>query len=97
MGVPLGAANIIGFILLNVDYGLIGHLLGAVALGVYVLAFNVASWPQSLLGAMINNVSMPAFSRVKNDSAPAQVRDHRRGPGHLTGGHADQRADRGAG
>jgi PST family polysaccharide transporter len=67
VGFPLGAANIIGFILLNVDYGLIGHLLGAVALGVYVLAFNVASWPSSLLGAMINNVSMPAFSRVKND------------------------------
>jgi lipopolysaccharide exporter len=67
VGFPLGAANIIGFILLNVDYGLIGHLLGAVALGIYVLAFNVASWPSSLLGAMINNVSMPAFSRVKND------------------------------
>lgn len=67
VGFPLGGANIIGFILLNVDYGLIGHLLGAVALGVYVLAFNVASWPSSLLGAMINNVSMPAFSRVKND------------------------------
>ena len=32
-----------------------------------VLAFNVASWPASLLGAVINNMSMPAFSRVKHD------------------------------
>jgi lipopolysaccharide exporter len=68
-GVPLGGANVITFILLNVDYALVGHLLGAIALGIYVLAFNVASWPGSLLGAMINNVSMPAFSQVKQDGA----------------------------
>ena len=53
--------------LLNVDYAFVGHLIGAVALGVYVLAFNVASWPGLLLGNVINNVSMPAFSRVKHD------------------------------
>jgi lipopolysaccharide exporter len=67
-GLPLAGANLINYILLNVDYALIGHLLGAVSLGIYVLAFNVASWPASLLGAVINNVSMPAFSRVKHDA-----------------------------
>jgi lipopolysaccharide exporter len=67
IGVPLGAANFINYIVLNVDYALVGRLLGAVALGTYVLAFNVASWPGSLLGFMINMVSMPAFSRVKDD------------------------------
>jgi lipopolysaccharide exporter len=67
-GLPLGFATFVSYVLLNVDYALIGHLLGAVALGTYVLAFNVASWPASLLGFMINNVSMPAFSRVKDDS-----------------------------
>lgn len=67
-GLPLGAANIINFILVNVDYALIGHLIGAVALGTYVLAFNIASWPASLLGNMVNHVSMPAFSRVKHDA-----------------------------
>ncbi|HEY2641262.1 MAG TPA: lipopolysaccharide biosynthesis protein [Streptosporangiaceae bacterium] len=66
-GVPLGAANIVNYTLLNVDYIFIGHLVGAVALGAYVLAFNVASWSASLLGGVINNVSMPAFSRVKHD------------------------------
>jgi lipopolysaccharide exporter len=66
-GMPLGFANIVNYVLLNVDYALIGHLLGAVSLGTYVLAFNVASWPASLLGNMINNVSLPAFSRVKSD------------------------------
>jgi lipopolysaccharide exporter len=67
-GLPLAAANFVSYILLNVDYALVGHLLGAVSLGTYVLAFNVASWPASLLGGMINNVAMPAFSRVKHDA-----------------------------
>ena len=65
-GVPFAAANFVNYILLNVDNALVGHLMGAVKLGTYVLAFNVASWPYTLLGAMINNVAMPAFSRVKH-------------------------------
>ena len=66
-GLPLAGANFVNYILLNVDYALVGHLMGAVALGTYVLAFNVASWPSTLLSSMINNVSMPAFSRVQHD------------------------------
>jgi PST family polysaccharide transporter len=67
-GFPLAGANIVNYVLLNGDYAVIGHLAGAIALGAYVLAFNVASWPVSLLGFMVNNVSMPAFSRVKADA-----------------------------
>ena len=67
-GLPLAGAEFINYILLNVDYAAVGHLLGPVALGTYVLAFNVASWPSSLLGTMINNVAMPAFSRVRHDA-----------------------------
>jgi PST family polysaccharide transporter len=66
-GLPLAGANFVNYILLNVDYAFVGHLLGAAALGTYVLAFNVASWPSSVLGTVINSVSMPAFSRVKHD------------------------------
>jgi lipopolysaccharide exporter len=68
-GIPLAGANFVNYILLNVDYALVGHLMGASALGLYMLAFTVASWPYSVLGAAINNVSMPAFSRVKHDPA----------------------------
>jgi lipopolysaccharide exporter len=67
-GVPLASANFVNFILINVDYALVGRFMGAVALGTYVLAFNVSAWPSSLLSAMINNVAMPAFSRVKQDA-----------------------------
>ena len=71
-GIPLAAANLVNYILLNVDYAFVGHLLGAAALGVYVLAFNVTSWPYSVLGAVINTMSVPAFSRVKHDAALLQ-------------------------
>jgi lipopolysaccharide exporter len=68
-GIPLAGANFVNYILLNVDYAFVGHLLGAAALGVYLLAFSVASWPYGVLGAVINSVAMPAFSRVKHDPA----------------------------
>jgi lipopolysaccharide exporter len=68
-GIPLAGANFVNYSLLNVDYAFVGHLLGAGALGVYMLAFTVASWPYGLLGGVINGVSMPAFSRVKHDPA----------------------------
>lgn len=66
-GVPLAGANFVHTILLNVDYAFVGHIFGAAELGLYVMAFNVASWPGSLLAALINNMSIPTFSRVKND------------------------------
>jgi lipopolysaccharide exporter len=66
-GIPLAGANFVNYVLLNVDYAFVGHLLGATLLGVYMLAFTVASWPYGVLGAVINSVSMPAFSRVKHD------------------------------
>ena len=68
-GIPLAGANFVNYMLLNVDYAFVGHLLGAAALGVYMLAFTVASWSYGVLGAVINSVSMPAFSRVKHDPA----------------------------
>jgi lipopolysaccharide exporter len=68
-GIPLAGANFVNYVLLNVDYAFVGHLMGAAALGVYMLAFTVASWPYGVLGSVINGVSMPAFSRVKHDPA----------------------------
>ena len=68
VGLPLACANFIGYILRNVDYALIGRLIGPIPLGIYVLAFNAASWSTSLLSGVLITVSMPAFSRVKDDA-----------------------------
>ncbi len=72
-GLPLAGANIINFTLINVDYAFVGHLIGPVALGDYVLAFTLASAPGLLLGSVINSIAVPAFSRVKHD--PDRLKD----------------------
>jgi PST family polysaccharide transporter len=66
-GLPLAGANLVNYALVNADYALIGHQLGPARLGVYMLAFNVASWSTAVLSAAINGVAMPAFSRVEDD------------------------------
>ena len=66
-GLPLAGANLVNYALVNADYALIGHQLGPARLGVYMLAFNVASWSAAVLSAAINGVAMPAFSRVGHD------------------------------
>jgi lipopolysaccharide exporter len=66
-GLPLAAANLVNYVLLNADYAFISRLLGPAQLGVYMLAFNVASWSTAVLGSMINGVAMPAFSDVSRD------------------------------
>jgi lipopolysaccharide exporter len=66
-GIPLAIGNFVSFILLNVDYAFVGHFLGAAALGLYMLAYTVASWPFGLVGSVLISVGMPAFSRVKHD------------------------------
>jgi lipopolysaccharide exporter len=66
-GIPLAGAGLINYVLLNVDYVFIGHLIGPVQLGVYMLAFSVASWPVGLIGGAVTAVTMPAFSRIKHD------------------------------
>ena len=88
-GIPLAGANFVNYILLNVDYAFVGHLLGAAALGVYMLAFTVASWPYGVLGAVINSVAMPAFSRVKHDPGLLTNAMAAGGASSLPGGIAD--------
>lgn len=66
-GLPLAAANFVTYILLNVDYAFVGHLLGATALGSYMLAFTLASAPAGMLAWVINGVAVPSISRVSHD------------------------------
>lgn len=63
-GLPLAGSSLLLLLLLNVDYMAVGHLLGAALLGVYVLAFNICSWPISVISASIRRVALAAFSRM---------------------------------
>jgi PST family polysaccharide transporter len=42
-------------------------MLGPVALGVYLLAFNLSSWPVNALTTSVRSVSLPGFARLLDD------------------------------
>src|SRR5205085_2522083 len=63
-GVPLAASLGVEAVVTNVQFAVVGHITGAVALGYFLLAFNVASWAQSILGQAIRYVSVAGFSRL---------------------------------
>ncbi len=66
-GVPVAAAGILSLFLLNVDYVVIGRLLGPVQLGLYVVAFNLCTWPFQLLFLAVQRVSVVGFARLASD------------------------------
>ncbi len=66
-GLPLSIANLVNWTLLNADYMILGRLVSAAEVGVYMIAFNVGSWSTSILGSVLNSVVVPAFGRVSHD------------------------------
>lgn len=66
-GLPLAAASMVAFVAGFLDQLLVGHLLGAVFLGYYVLAFNLASWPVTIFSAPLRMVAPAMFSRRQGD------------------------------
>ncbi len=75
-GLPLAGASIVVFAVMNVDYAVIGNVLGPTALGIYVLAFNLSGWPVGAFSATVRAVSLPAFSELRADTAalPGELR-----------------------
>lgn len=66
-GLPLSIANLVNWSLLNADYLILGRLVNAAEVGVYMIAFNVASWSTAILGSVLNSVVVPVFGRVSHD------------------------------
>ncbi|HEU4807634.1 MAG TPA: oligosaccharide flippase family protein [Homoserinimonas sp.] len=64
LGLPLAASNLVVFVTLNVDYIVIGRALGPGELGLYLLAFNLAALPSSVITTIIRTVAVPAFGRM---------------------------------
>ena len=52
----------------NVDYLIIGRVLGAVPLGYYTLAYRVIFFPIQRINPVITRVAFPMFSKVQNDN-----------------------------
>lgn len=57
------------FLASNLDSLLIGRLLGAEALGIYRLAFQLATLPLTRVSPLLSRVAFPALSMLQNDLA----------------------------
>lgn len=64
LGMPLAMANLVVFVTLNVDYLLIGRMLDPTALGMYLLAFNLAGLPSAVITSVIRATAVPTFGRL---------------------------------
>ncbi|WP_416403100.1 oligosaccharide flippase family protein [Arthrobacter sp. LFS091] len=64
LGMPLAMANLVVFVTLNVDYLLVGRMLDPTALGLYLLAFNLAGLPSSVITSVIRATAVPTFGRL---------------------------------
>ncbi|HEX2505842.1 MAG TPA: MOP flippase family protein [Gaiellaceae bacterium] len=72
-GLKLFGSRLLSYANTNLDNVLVGRFLGASALGVYALAYNVMFAPVIRLAAPLHNVLFPAFSRLQDDE-PRLVR-----------------------
>jgi lipopolysaccharide exporter len=71
-GVPLAAANLVYMGVNYIPNLMVGRQLGTEALGFYVLAFNIASWPMNALGAAVRAVALPGFARIAEPERKAE-------------------------
>ncbi|MGO4590141.1 oligosaccharide flippase family protein [Paenarthrobacter sp. 2TAF44] len=65
-GLPLAGASAVVFAVGYVDQLIAGRMLGSVALGLYVMAFNMAGWPSSLLSQPLRSVAPATFARLQD-------------------------------
>jgi O-antigen/teichoic acid export membrane protein len=66
-GAPLALSAVVAQAVLNVDYIVVGRTLGAEDLGVYLLAFNLSSWPANIITTAVARVAFAGFSRLAED------------------------------
>ncbi len=71
-GAPLAGTSLVLLATLNLDYVIVGHTLDTTALGCYLLAFNLSSWPSNLLSVAARRVAIPAFARLAAQPAELQ-------------------------
>lgn len=71
-GSQITLVGLLGTVLRNVDYILVGRWLGTRALGLYTLAFRLPQLVVEGVATIVGQVVFPAFSRLQDD--PARMR-----------------------
>lgn len=77
-GTPLAGASLLVLATSSVDNLIVGSTLSTAALGLYVMAFNLSSWPLTLFSEAARRVSLAGLSRLAGD-LPALNRSLYRG------------------
>ena len=65
-GRHVSLSAVVGFAVMNIDYLIVGHLLGARPLGLYTLAFMIGTLPSTLIGQQIATAIFPAYARIRH-------------------------------
>jgi lipopolysaccharide exporter len=68
-GRHVSLSTIVGFATMNIDYFLIGHFLGPTELGLYTMAFVIATLPSKATAELAVKVVFPAYARLTDDGA----------------------------
>jgi lipopolysaccharide exporter len=66
-GLPTAGNGLLATVILNVDYVVVSHLLGAKALGYYMLAFRVPEMVIVSTFQVVSQVVFPVFSRTRGE------------------------------
>jgi PST family polysaccharide transporter len=61
-------SNILNYVDTNVDYLVVGKMIGAAALGYYTLAYNLITFPLQKISKIVTSVTFPAFSKIQDDN-----------------------------
>ena len=73
-GANITGQRVLWYVNSSADVLLVGKLLGDQALGVYSVAFQLATLPVSKMFGIVNRVAFPAYARIQGDNR--QARDY---------------------
>lgn len=59
--------DVLEYLIQNTDYLLVGRILGATGLGLYVLAFNIAKWVETIIAHTVSEATFPAFAKLQKN------------------------------
>jgi O-antigen/teichoic acid export membrane protein len=66
-GGNVAGTRVVNYATANVDYMLIGRLLGATQFGHYSMAYHLITWPLRHVSFLVTKVTFPAFSSIQED------------------------------
>ena len=66
-GLHVTASRIFWYLYSNADKAIIGRMLGTKQLGIYDMAFGLATLPSDQVTTLVTNVASPLFSKLQND------------------------------